>query len=96
MGIASSRLSFAGDSHKRDKSTANLEKLAQTSGEANPNRMLRPVYCRSSEASLGQQNFLENGQTAWHTKNNQGFPTSGAMLASLAALASCNLSPQTH
>jgi transposase len=82
------------DTHNSGKSKAKLEKLAQTIGE-DGYYLLAAIYQEDTPTEIRslftvevlrqvwvQQYYLEKGQTYWRKKDDQGFPTSGTMIAS--------------
>ena len=82
------------DTHAIRKSKAKLEKLAQTIGE-DGHYLLAVIYQEDAPTKIQslftvevlrqiwvQQYYLEEGQSYWRKKDDQGFPTSGTMIAS--------------
>ena len=82
------------DTRDDRKSKTKLEKLAQTIGE-DGHYLLAAVYQEETPIEIRslltvevlrqvwvQQYYLEDGQSYWRTKDVQGFPTSGTMIAS--------------
>jgi len=82
------------DTHAIRKSKAKLEKLAQTIGR-DGHFLLAAVYQEDTPTKIRslftvevlrqvwvQQYYLEEGQSYWRKKDDQGFPTSGTMIAS--------------
>jgi transposase len=82
------------DTHAIRKSKAKLEKLAQSIGE-DGHYLLAAIYQEDTPPQICalftvevlrqvwvQQYYLVEGQSYWRKKDEQGFPTSGAMIAS--------------
>ena len=82
------------DTHDIRKSKGKLEKLAQTIGE-DGHYLLAVIYQEDTPTKIRflvtvevlrqvwvQQYYLENGQSYWRKKDDQGFPPSGTMIAS--------------
>jgi transposase len=82
------------DTHAIQKSKAKLEKFAQNIG-ADGHYLLAAIYQRDTPAKIQslvtveilrqvwvQQYYLEDGLSYWRKKDDQGFPTSGTMIAS--------------
>jgi transposase len=82
------------DTHAIRKSKAKLEKLAQSIGE-DGHYLLAAIYQEDTPPQIRalftvevlrqvwvQQYYLVEGQSYWRKKDEQGFPTSGAMIAS--------------
>jgi transposase len=82
------------DTHNIRKSKGRLEKLAQTIGE-DGHYLLAAIYQEDTPIKICslftvevlrqvwvQQYYLEGGQSYWRKKDDQGFPTSGTMIAS--------------
>ena len=82
------------DTRDDRKSKAKLEKLAQTIGK-DGHSLLAAIYQDETPSEIRalptvevlrqvwvQQYYLEDGQSYWRKKDDQGFPTSGTMIAS--------------
>ena len=88
------RYGAPGDTYPNRKSKTKLEQLAQTIG-ADGHHLLAAIYQVETPTKIKslftvevlrriwvQQYYLEDGQSHWQKKDDQGFPTSGQMIAS--------------